>query len=264
MPTLLAPVRLAHLSSPLSASAVGRLAEHANDACYDLAYLVERCNRVTATARQLAWFEDMLNAGLNGSVLTFTGSGTGNNITASSSTSGHPGINNLTTGTTSTGSAAMLTSPAAILLGGGLLSVEWCVRPVAATYNASNTATIRVGLLDATSGAGVDGLWFEWDPNAASSWSAVSSSNSSRTTNAAVSSAATGTWYRLRIDVNAAASSAGYYVNGSSVSTITTNIPTGAGRETGVGCSITNTAGTTAHTIDVDYLAFVQQFTTAR
>jgi hypothetical protein len=68
-------------------------------------------------------------------------------------------------------------------------------------------------------------------------------------------------WFRLEAIINAAASSVTFYFDGTSVGTITTNIPTPA---TAFGCSIIKSAGTTARYLFIDYLRLTQGFTTQR
>jgi hypothetical protein len=52
--------------------------------------------------------------------------------------------------------------------------------------------------------------------------------------------------------VNAAGTQADFYVGGALLGSHTTNLPTGAGRETGFGFHIIKTAGTTARTLECD------------
>jgi hypothetical protein len=69
----------------------------------------------------------------------------------------------------------------------------------------------------------------------------------------------------MTIDVNAAGTSAIFAVDGATVATITTNIPTGSGRELGYGAFALKSAGTTATSGGyVDYQEVEYLFTTAR
>jgi hypothetical protein len=64
--------------------------------------------------------------------------------------------------------------------------------------------------------------------------------------------------------VNAAANQVVFKVNGTTVATHTTNIPSGSGRETGFGWLLIKSVGTTARTVDVDYLSAISALTTTR
>lgn len=116
---------------------------------------------------------------------------------------------------------------------------------------ASNTnTTIRFGLLDSTTSSdAVDGCYFEL---AAGTLALIgkTSSNSTRTSSSTIATLTVNTWYRGRIEVNAAATSVTFYLyDGTSTllgsQSVTTNIPTASGREFGTGFIATN-SGTTA------------------
>lgn len=65
---------------------------------------------------------------------------------------------------------------------------------------------------------------------------------------------AAATIYKLRIEVDATASQAVFYINGSVVATITSNIPSGAAQVIGAGIAAVRTAGTAALTpLTMDY-----------
>jgi hypothetical protein len=70
-------------------------------------------------------------------------------------------------------------------------------------------------------------------------------------------------WYKLRIDINNAGNSVGFYIDGVLVATHTTNIPA-----TTTGMSVVNiinkTVGTTARTMQTDYFMYEEIFTNPR
>ena len=73
------------------------------------------------------------------------------------------------------------------------------------------------------------------------------------------------TWYRVQIDVNAAGTSATCTINGTLVATNTTNIPTAAGRETGIVPGyIQKSLGANPRTLDIDYFQALFKFTSSR
>jgi len=108
-----------------------------------------------------------------------------------------------------------------------------------------------------------DGAYFELT-GADVDWQSKTASNTSRTTDDTGETAAANTWTRLRIEVNAAGSEVKFYIDGDLKSTISTNIPTGSGRELGCVASIIKSAGTTERTAQVDYVYSKVDFTTAR
>jgi hypothetical protein len=66
------------------------------------------------------------------------------------------------------------------------------------------------------------------------------------------------------VEVNAAGTSVDYLVNGAVVVTHSSNIPTGAGRETGAYISILKSLGTTTELLYCDAYYVELDFTTAR
>jgi hypothetical protein len=117
-----------------------------------------------------------------------------------------------------------------------------------------------------TSGSAVetDGVFFTYDEGgtangtaASPNWQCVTVANSVRTlttTSTAVTNAA---WIKLRIEINAAATSAAFYVNGTLIATHTTNIPLGsASRFVLVKQGIFKTIGITNRVMWVDYLGY--------
>ena len=116
--------------------------------------------------------------------------------------------------------------------------------------------TLRIGILDTrTNGAVTDGLFFSYtDTVTSGNWAIEAIAGASpyipTTTGVAVTA---GTWVRLDIIVNAAATEATFYIDGVLVHTETTNIPSGTSQATGAGWIIFKSIGTTAATMNVDY-----------
>lgn len=83
--------------------------------------------------------------------------------------------------------------------------------------------------------AEVNGVFFTYDEGAtlngtaaSPNWQCVTIQNSVRTLTTTTVAVTAATWDKLRIEINAAATSVGFYVNGTLVATHTTNIPLGA------------------------------------
>jgi len=89
----------------------------------------------------------------------------------------------------------------------------------------------------------------------------ISASTRTITTTSTIVNAAT--WTKLRIEINAAGTSVGFYVNDVLVATHTTNIPSSS-TTLHPGNFIVKSAGTTARTYARDYFAIKQTLTTSR
>lgn len=160
----------------------------------------------------------------------------------------HPGVRRCNTAAANPSQGGFLTRTAFNLPNGndtfeGIIQVS-----------ATTGIIVRVGLHDISSTSdAVDGIYFEYDPSTSANWLMVASSNSSRTKTASSSLVNALTWYRLKIVSNAANDSIEYFVDGVSIGTVTTDIPTsGSGsRQMGLGCFIQNTTAA-AQYMDVD------------
>jgi SO2946-like, C-terminal domain len=165
--------------------------------------------------------------------------GAGGGVFAKAAESNHPGIINLRSKTVA---AALVVNDGVwticaengsnILLQGGW-DVELGIR---ITYTTEfgvngNSVVTRAGWGDQGGTADfVDGVYFEYNPAVSANWFRCTSSNSVRTkTDTGV--AATNNFVAFRFVVNAAATSIEFFIDGTSVGSNTTNIPTAAGRE---------------------------------
>jgi len=198
--------------------------------------------------------------------LTLNSSGTGATVaytTAGLHDANRLGIGNIQTGTTTTGRAAIGSATIEqVTLGSGI--VKFCaVVKVPTLSDGTNTFLVQAGLHDNLAGAPVDGLYFEYTHSVnAGDWTTYVYNNSGTTggfdTNVAV---ATGNWYRLEIEINAAATQAIFSINGTVVQTFTGTIPNGAARLMGFMVQIRKTAGTTNRSVYADYIGFTTEVT---
>lgn len=160
---------------------------------------------------------------------------------------------------------------AAIQFGGG--QYRWDSR-IRIPTNSSGTDTFQfiAGFWDNNVAVNQqDGIYFLYDAQgvstgsaASGNWQIVTASNNVRTfttTSVAIDNA---NLQKLRIDVNADATSVTFYIDDVAVGTHTQNIPSGASRLTTSGVYLQKSAGTTARTADVDYLYLKAKFTTPR
>jgi hypothetical protein len=109
----------------------------------------------------------------------------------------------------------------------------------------------------------VDGVFFRYTHSVnGGKWQAVCRSNNVETAeDTGIIVIAASQTYKLEVDVNATGTSAAFRINGTLTNTITTNIPTGAGRETGFGHMVLRSVGTAAvNASDLDYVAAEQRF----
>lgn len=121
-----------------------------------------------------------------------------------------------------------------------------------ATFNANGACTDGVYL---TLNRAVNGA--NWIAHTSSNGTATSSNSSTSVTN--------GTYYRLGIRITESGTKADFFVNGTSiVSTITTNIPTASGRQTGVQFKLDKTVSLGNSDMYVDYFSMYAFFDTAR
>ena len=204
-----------------------------------------------------ATVESELNALGN---LTVANSGTGANTifsTGFASTANTIGIATSSTGTTSAGRSFVgLASSDQMELGGGEVRMTCILRTPPALSDGTQRYTLRIGILDTrTNGAVSDGLFFSYiDTVTSGNWAieAIAGGSPYTPTDTGVAVTA-GTWVRLDIIVNAAATEATFYIDGVLVHTETTTIPSGTSQATGAGWIIFKSIGTTAATMNVDY-----------
>lgn len=237
-------------------------------------------------ADALAWLNEIYNTRyfyVNDFINTVTTTAPGNDIMATNSgtsaatstqatdANNRVGLVRSTTGTTATGRSAVATGGSAVRLGGGAWVFETAFK-ITTTSNATERFQLPIGFIDTYTAANqVDGAYFLYDEGgvstgstASGNWQCVTVSNSTRTFTTTSTAVAQGTWVTLRIEIAADGSSVVFKINGTTVATHTTNIPIGAGRETGFGWLLIKSVGTTARTVDFDYLSAQCAFTTTR
>jgi hypothetical protein len=200
-------------------------------------------------------FNDMISLTSNGDWTFFTqGTSAGHSVVAP--VSGGIGWVQASTGTTATGRASIW-SPSTAVLRLGLGAATFGARfRVPTLSTATDTYTLRCGFIDANTLESVDGVLFRYSHGVnGGRFEAVTRSNSTETAVDTGVTVATGTDYVTHIAVNAAGTSAQFIINGTVVATITTNIPTGSGRETGYGIYGQKSVGTASIALyTVDYL----------
>lgn len=203
----------------------------------------------------------------------FNTSSFGSSASITNDIQGRVGLNQQSTGTNAAGRTAIHSDLSCIRLGGGIWFYETAFN-IATLSTSSERYQWLVGFIDtATAANQVDGAYVLYDEGGVSSGStaaayfqSVTSSNSTRTFNSShtQNTVSASTWYRIGVEVNADASSVSFYKDGTSFATHTANIPSASGRSLGFGMLLIKSVGTTARTIDVDYIACCCKFTSAR
>jgi|GEM_PF-2061502 len=203
----------------------------------------------TRSVGTLGW--RVLNSG-GSSTVAFTSAGVDTN---------HPGVLEVTSGSGVGNSCDMsINIGQSIKLGGGQLAFDYLIQiPTLSTV--TDAYIQRWGLGDVQGADHVNGVYFEYDRATSGDFFRIRTANSStRTTTVTGTAVAAATWYKLRAVVNAAGTSIQYFINGSSVGTITTNIPTGA---ISPDMHSLRSAGA-ARSFRIDYFYLVQTFTSSR
>lgn len=201
-------------------------------------------------------FDHFLN-GVTGSPIGLqnSASGAGGGSSARTTTGADAiGVIEELTGTTTTGRGGLTVAQATILFGGGTLTLDWRFQlPI--LPDGTESFALYLGFGDNMAAAPTDGAFLYLD-QANANFRYRTRSNGSQTDVDSALAAVAATWYRVRITVNAAATSINFTINGANSQDIATNIPSGAGRETGIMANIFKSAGTTSRSLYLDYCRF--------
>ena len=170
---------------------------------------------------------------------------------------GHPGVVGGTTGTTTTSGYTGFGSRNNSIVGGyGYHFFDaWIKTPSA--LPSSQPYYMLAGFHDQNSTTPVvDGPGFFRLSTFGDVWQFVSRNNGNETTNSLTATATEDTWYHVRAEVAAGGSNVVFRLNGSTVATNTSNIPTGTSRAYGAQLFIMEDGGTTnqTQTLLFDYM----------
>jgi hypothetical protein len=177
-----------------------------------------------------------------------------------------PGQIQLSSGTSATGQASVFLGDTAagreqFIIGGGE-DIEFAVN-VGSLGAAADDYVLRLGLCDKDTTDCSDGLYFEYDRTATTNWRMAGAVGGVRAKADSGVAVAAGSWVDFKILVNAGATQADFYINGTNVG-FSTNIPTGATRLTMPMFQLAKSSGATNRTLKVDYFDMSNSFTTAR
>lgn len=216
-------------------------------------------------SRFTGFFDDFLVGSTGGGDTVWQFAAGGGTYTEVAAEAGHPGIFGFSTSTSSSSTPNIFKGTTSYIFGGGTIILE-AVLKIPTLSDGSERFTVRFGFAESVNSALVDGAMFEYRDNLTSgNWNPTTANNSASTTaSGGASVAASTSWTRLTIVVNAAGTQVDFYVDGTLAGTSTTNIPTSAGRETGIRIGIVKSVGTTARTVTLDYIWLSQLLTNAR
>lgn len=228
-------------------------------------------------------FEDFLGTNDNSGISTTFGftsgsSGTGavNRTTGTfPNRTNQTGVVLLSTGTTSTGNATLRLGSANApqhYIGSGAISYETYVN-IETLSNSTDRFTSIIGLYTGGNvSSTANGIFFIYDEGgvwgggvlgASPNWRCVTVNTYTRTTTNSGVAISASEWVKLGIEINAAGTSVGFYINGSLVATHTTNIPSTSTAMHWYNL-FNKTAGTTSVNMYFDYIAYRQIFTNPR
>jgi len=134
--------------------------------------------------------------------------------------------------------------------------------PTVAFFTGALTGAIRSGFIDLATGESTDGIYFR--STNGDNWFAVCRSNNTESvTDTGIAIGALDAYRNFEIRVNATGTSVTFFIDDVIYATITTNIPTGVNRVTGIGFFIIRVSATgTSVGVAVDWLYFDLIYTT--
>jgi len=165
---------------------------------------------------------------------------------------GHPGTVRLTTGTTTTGYGTVFGQYIYINAG---CTYKTCIR-IEDLSTAGEEFVITAGYGNSATGADhVNGIYFKYKRTVSTKWlmCAVSFATGLETETATTVDVAEDTWISLELSLSADRGTVTYVINGTTVGTVTTNIPTNAS-DVLAHTRVVKSAGTTARLVQLDYI----------
>lgn len=179
-----------------------------------------------------------------------SGAGAAVQTTATNTDASHPGVIEFDVGSTTTGRAAAV-------LGWFKIGDEFIFEAsvyLAALSDATNEYDVIVGLGDTTDATGFsNGIWFSYDRNTSTNWIKNTANSASVTSTATTTAVTAAGWLNLKFVVNETLTTVTYYLNGTSIGTLTTTIPDNADALRAA-IKIIGSAGTAARKMYLDYV----------
>lgn len=217
------------------------------------------------------WFTDCINDpsadGTDKFVQVLSGAGT-LALVQSNDTQGVVGHCRIGTGSTTSGTAHLVMKDNIVRLGGGTWFYECKLRGVSSLSSSAQGYMIVAGFMDIDRQNYAAWAYDERGTlgNAATYWQTITAAGGSFTYNSnhTQTTFATATWYRVGVEVNAAASSVAFYLDGTLQGTHTANIPSGSGQHLTFGIHIMKSSGVSSRSAEADYILGCCDLTSAR
>lgn len=222
---------------------------------------------------RIEYFEDCFGAVTDGNAASafLTSNVSGTNATVTNVTvaeTGVFGVWSLDTGSTTTGRSALYSgrsaTGAALVLGQGVTKIKTKIK-IPTLSTSGERYKILFGLVgDSTTGTVNDGVYFEYSEASSTNWRVCTANDGTRTETNSTTVVGANAWVRLEIAVSALADVVTFLLNGSTISSVTTNIPTGTGDPVSPILGIFKSAGSTSRSVQTDYVGFSLELTSAR
>ena len=221
---------------------------------------------------QAVFYEDFVvevtTAGIIGTNdLTSIASGAGASVTMTATTGGRAGTV-LFTDTTAASGYCFIRGAASVgswIPGSGIMSWEWSVYAPSRVSDVTNNYSLYIGLANGAANGNrpTDGCYFSYNyATLSGNWVGETALSSSYTQKDSSIPMVVNTWYTLKATVNALGTSIEFFINGTSIGTSTTNLPTAALTPI---CGMNTTTGTaTSITMLADWCKIIKTFTTPR
>lgn len=216
-------------------------------------------------SQKVMLYDDWIGTTIGNIGWNTSNTGTGSALTGLAATDAiHHGILILNTGTTTTGRGSVFLSNAVgtgtMRVTGGTIHMEWDVQ-VPTLSTSTDRFQFRCGFGDSITTDFSNGVYFEYDDSLSANWRIKTANAATRTTTDSGVVVAAGSWYKLAFDISVSGTSALFSINGTSVGTIATNLPT---------LDVTPTAfllksvGTTNRSVYIDYFFMTAALGSAR
>ena len=178
------------------------------------------------------------------------------------------GVWALETGTTSSGRAALFSgrssAGAAFMLGQGETKIKTKFKLPTLSSSGERYKVIFGFVGDCTSATITDGVYFEYSEASSTNWRLCAADDSTRTETNSTVVVAGNQWIRLEIIIDSSANVASFVLNGSTIGTVSTNIPQSTGDSVSPILGIYKSAGSANRTVQPDYIAFSVELNSAR
>lgn len=198
-------------------------------------------------------YSDFLGNAVNPWASQNNGTSSGTSFTVNEAAA-RPGQVQIATGTTTTGRCSVGTRGQDVLFFGTAAHVFECTIFPTNLSTATERFILYAGFFDSLTATPTEGAYFRYSDDVnGGDWECVTVSASTETTTDSNVAVAASTTAKLRIEVNAAGTSVVFKIDGNTVATHTTNLPSGTDAF-GVGINIRKTAGTTSRNARCDYL----------